>query len=825
MRTHKITLQALWKSLLPLLLKFYQTSYPNHYQEISAFASSTESAEELITSLKSSAGQDAFDDFVKQKSEENVNFLFWWSYMEMVSILLMFTRAQRDGSWELYMHSFRLMMPYFFRYDHYNYARWGSVFIAEMDQLPTEVLGEFNSGNFVVKWNARKFNQVSPDHSLEWLNGIGKRGGGIVGITKTTSALSRWALSYNLRSQIADETHKMFGLSHEDKFSQNESTPARKHRDNMDESSLCAIFEEYKVFSPTAHPDCLYNIATKDLVTEAIQVSLLNARDLGQQQMSEFVKQRLQSVPDGQQPKKAASQKVEFYDTIHKNNAPTFDNLYRIVKAKEKDKSTILRADRNVLHRLIVAYEAGRSVDLQSVLKYELMPVPVALAEMNTSLRTGQKSVLADIVAQGIECPSQIEFQGRSGLFIDGMALVVGIGKPSGTQTFEDYANAFQTAVLNAGSRYQEIHVVFDRYVEDSIKSGTRQRRAQMTRPIRRVIENGSVPLPHNWQNFLALPDNKSDLSRFLSEYIIANSPPDKIIVVGGGFIDEREVQSSDRSGELIDVSDFSATHEEADTRLILHCAKSNLDTIVVSARDTDVLLLLIAHAPHIPCTNLWMKSGTAAKRKYYNIKAIYENLPAGSTKALLPFHALTGCDTTSFIYNHSKKSAWKIFLEHHQLLSSIGEGELTEQKKKAVEKFICTMYKLDLASVDEARVVLFSKAGKPDALTPTSDALSLHTSRAHYQTLVWKQAHCSEPLLPDPVTMGWNRTDDNKLRPVLMSQDPIPKACCEIISCSCRTGCTTCRCSCKKASLFCTSACGCGKTDDTNCCKNTNTK
>jgi hypothetical protein len=148
----------------------------------------------------------------------------------------------------------------------------------------------------------------------------------------------------------------------------------------------------------------------------------------------------------------------------------------------------------------------------------------------------------------------------------------------------------------------------------------------------------------------------------------------------------------------------------------------------------------------------------------HWHFKSIYKNLPEGSTEALLPFHALTGCDTTSFIYNHSKKSAWKIFLDHHELLSSIGEGVLTEQKKKAVEKFICMMYKLDLASVDKARVVLFSKAGKPEALPPTSDALSLHTLRAHYQTLVWKQAHHSELLLPDPVTMGWNRTDDNKL-------------------------------------------------------------
>jgi len=84
---------------------------------------------------------------------------------------------------------------------------------------------------------------------------------------------------------------------------------------------------------------------------------------------------------------------------MHKNNAPTIDNLYQVVKSsKEKNKTTILRADRHVFQRLTIAYEVGCKVDLHSVLKYELLPVPVALAEMNGSLRTGQKSVLADLI-------------------------------------------------------------------------------------------------------------------------------------------------------------------------------------------------------------------------------------------------------------------------------------------------------------------------------------------------------------------------------------------------------------------------------------------
>ena len=104
---------------------------------------------------------------------------------------------------------------------------------------------------------------------------------------------------------------------------------------------------------------------------------------------------------------------------------------------------------------------------------------------------------------------------------------------------------------------------------------------------------------------------NKSDLAKFLSEHIIVNAPPDKVVVAAGGFVDEREVQSSQRA---IDLSALKATHEEADTRLILHCVNSSLDNIVLSARDTDVLLLLISHVPHIPCPYLYTMSGPSTK-------------------------------------------------------------------------------------------------------------------------------------------------------------------------------------------------------------------
>ena len=47
-------------------------------------------------------------------------------------------------------------------------------------------------------------------------------------------------------------------------------------------------------------------------------------------------------------------------------------------------------------------------------------------------------------------------------------------------------------------------------------------------------------------------------------------------------------------------------------------------------------------HVSRIPCPNLYMMSRIATKRKYFNIRVICENLPAGCISALLPFHALT---------------------------------------------------------------------------------------------------------------------------------------------------------------------------------------
>ena len=166
----------------------------------------------------------------------------------MVEILLNFTRANRDGDWNLHLQAFTAMLPYFTTYDHVNYAWWGTLYISEMNQLPEEVKKEFEAGNFVVKRSQSKFNQVDPDQSQEWLNGAGKAAGGIIRYIKSPSALNRWALSFNLRSQIAGATRAVFGANVDEKGIHNEDNKARKRLDKIDKEKLLANLRRFKVF-------------------------------------------------------------------------------------------------------------------------------------------------------------------------------------------------------------------------------------------------------------------------------------------------------------------------------------------------------------------------------------------------------------------------------------------------------------------------------------------------------------------------------------------------------------------------------------------------
>ena len=77
-------------------------------------------------------------------------------------------------------------------------------------------------------------------------------------------------------------------------------------------------------------------------------------------------------------------------------------------------------------------------------------------------------------------------------------------------------ADTFFRSLLQAAGAFKHTDIVFDRYCETSIESGTRKKQGKDFQPII-MIESRDIFLPAKWDTSLPHSDIKADLARFLS--------------------------------------------------------------------------------------------------------------------------------------------------------------------------------------------------------------------------------------------------------------------------------------------------------------------
>ncbi|CAG9815718.1 unnamed protein product [Phaedon cochleariae] len=227
-------------------------------------------------------------------------------------------------------------------------------------------------------------------------------------------------------------------------------------------------------------------------------------------------------------------------------------------------------------------------------------------------------------------------------------------------------------------------------------------------------------------------------------------------VVISGGSTEEEHAQSTNLRRN---VDCLKSSHEEADTRMVLHAVHTTAHNVVVMTRDTDVVLLLIYHFAKMECSHLWVMSGTARDTKYIPVHDICRKLMPEQVSHLLAFHAITGCDSTSKLASITKVGAWKAFSGTNcELLGRLGQSPLEEDVLSNVEKFVVKLYEVDssITCSNDARSYLFGAVRKPEFLPPTTDALRLHIKRCNYQVCVWENAHIPKPSLPRLQDCGW---------------------------------------------------------------------
>ncbi len=127
------------------------------------------------------------------------------------------------------------------------------------------------------------------------------------------------------------------------------------------------------------------------------------------------------------------------------------------------------------------------------------------------------------------------------------------------------------------------IDVVFDVYLERSLKNSARVHRGQGSR--RRVKSNLQVPT--DWKSFLRHSDNKTELFSYLAQFIHENLRPEgKTVIVTKG---ENALCWPPRDTSLIN----PCNHEEADTRIFVHVKDAQqgqgMNRAIIHTVDTDV--------------------------------------------------------------------------------------------------------------------------------------------------------------------------------------------------------------------------------------------
>ena len=154
-----------------------------------------------------------------------------------------------------------------------------------------------------------------------------------------------------------------------------------------------------------------------------------------------------------------------------------------------------------------------------------------------------------------------------------------------------------------------------------------------------------------------------------------------QVLVLVGGFQDhERVVAISRNHIKVLVVKEVYFSHEEADTRLILHiqCCTKRFGTrrAIVWSPDTDVMILGV-YFSHELGTDIWFRTGTKEKVRYIPLHEISANLGQELTATLLTFHAITERDNTSCFKGKGKKSSLLVLkssTEEFQSLKNLGD-------------------------------------------------------------------------------------------------------------------------------------------------------
>lgn len=682
----------------------------------------------------------------------------WLMFMDFVSTVRMFIRAERTGKWQLHLKATEDMLPLFAATGHNNYAKFGRLYLQDSRNMCSCLNGPMEQGLFTIRRNSQRFwSGTWSDMTIEQcLMRAGKTQGGLINITHRDSARTKWLLSAHIVAQYTDALRVMTNTSTDDTDHHREVNPGRIRQDVDDLQTFVSFLRTHSPFKK-APEDQLRNIATEVVAIDKVNVE--EAIQIGQKIQSNLTGKSIGDVV------------MKKSDQVN-----TFAIMKKSIRLADGDE---LRMSSTELYQRLLSMTLINGPPSTSVFSYELAAVSPALFNDDGSMRKGQKSTLANFIIDQYHKESANVTE--SGTVIDGCALLQQLQWPK-IGCIQDICQTYIDSVLLKSSQLHPTCVVFDSYNVATTKEPEQKRRKLMKACAPDTIISDATPVPQDKSAFLANKKNKQALIDLL--------------------------------GKKLQEEDITVQHagEEGDADVLvvkeaLKIAESS-EKVVVMADDTDILVLLIHHAK--PDTNIFMKT----KRHLISINQCKKGLGEEMCQCLPFVHAMSGCDTTSAMFGIGKVKHFKLLLRSRVLreaVSIFGDPSASRENiSKIGEKFVAAVYSNvdNVYKLDDLRY-LFAVSTKfisVERMPPTSRACAFHSLRVHHQVTTWM---CLGTVL-DKFQYGFQAVN-NTIIPIITDQSAAPANLLKEIRCSCSAATQLCsNCSCYKKRIPCSIHCKC---------------
>jgi len=719
--------------------------------------------DECLVKLKASLN--TFTDVLASQSRTAKLWVQYLSYIQTVKTLI---RAERTGDWNLHLVTVQQMLNLFAATGHNNYAKCGRLYLQMMLDLPEKHSGlhmKLSCGHHSVRRSDRLWSGLSTDLLIEqvMMKTIKGQGGLTHGRGMTEGVRCLWVHSLHECASVHAAINDLVGIDlsagsdyHDD---------LGKSRRSRDFQDLNKILEFFAINNPFEVQDGrLHNIATGLVASDTDGINCDSADDVGLQIMQSM---------DGK----------AFTDVVLRRTQQvvTMSRLNMRVKINGTDTAI----DPHILFtRLVLIMQTCG--DIERCFEYELTPMPTALYK-DGRLRKTDKSQLTKELMKDVHSSTDIAFHGVH--VIDGGYLLHRV-KWNASNTYQQVCEQYGDFVK---AHYgNNCIVVFDGYGNcPSIKDHEHSRRAVGRAPDC-TVEPNKVAY-RNPSTFLLNMQNKQCFVHMLKEHL--------------------ETQC----GHVV----YQA-RDDADTVVVQHAlsvASSGLPVKVV-ANDTDIVVCLVHHYKPT-MADIFVVSESArvrsARSTVIPVHSIVAKIGKTAAEQLLAVHSISGCDTTSALFGHSKGSVYKKVvscsdtLPLTRILSSSSSSQ--EDVVDAGLRLMTLIYDGHGQKLNHLRFLTYNRLlstrrPTPERLPPTERAAKFHLLRAHLQIVVWEMLNTD---CLQAVDWGW-MLKDGAYVPIDTDLPPGPQELMKVIHCQCNPSadnpCGSQRCTCRRHGIPCLAGC-----------------